>query len=113
MIVDENRSYSILANEIQIDQIVQNLLSNSRHAIFSRGGFGRITVKLDTDAESEQVQLVVEDDGVGIPPEKTSRDRKLVLHTTKGSLGGDVFDSKYTGTGIGLSTCRRISSTIS
>lgn len=107
MIVDENRSYSILGNEIQIDQIVQNLLSNSRHAIFSRGGFGRITVKLETDAESEQVQLAVEDDGVGIPPEKLQEIGNL-FYTTKGSLGGDVFDSKYTGTGIGLNTCRRI-----
>ena len=107
ILIDENQTYSILGNEFQIDQVAQNLLSNSRHAIFSRGGFRRITVRLKFNIENSAIQMTVEDDGVGIPPEKLQELGNL-FYTTKGSLGGQVLDSKYTGTGMGLTTCRRI-----
>ncbi len=105
--LDENQKYFVLGNEVQLDQVIQNLLSNSRHAICTRGGFGRIIIKLELTNNSSSVKLTVEDDGVGILPEKLQELGNL-FYTTKGSLGGQILDSKYSGTGMGLTTCRRI-----
>tara|TARA_Y100000589_G_scaffold135248_1_gene129437 strand:- start:850 stop:1956 length:1107 start_codon:yes stop_codon:yes gene_type:complete len=105
--IASDQVHSILGNEVQLDQVIQNLLNNSRHAIFSRGGLGRIEVKLDLVPESNSISLTIQDDGIGIVPEKLEELGNL-FYTTKGSLGGQIHDSKYSGTGIGLTTCRRI-----
>ncbi len=107
VIDDVSQIFPILGNEVQLEQVIQNLLSNSRHAIFSRGGMGCITVKLDLVIESPSVLLTIEDNGMGILPEKLEELGNL-FYTTKGSLGGQILDSKYSGTGMGLTTCRRI-----
>ncbi len=84
----------------QIQQVLLNLLINARQAM-PRGG--RISIKLQYDAEVDMVDLVVRDYGCGIPQDKLPR----------------IFDSFYTsksgpdesgkgGTGLGLSMCRDI-----
>lgn len=78
----------------QVVQILVNLLINAVDAM--EGEAGRIVVS--AEASDEQVVLVVEDDGPGIPEEKLQR----------------VFDPFYTtkepgeGTGLGLAICLRI-----
>lgn len=87
-------------NGNQIQQVILNLLINARQAMV---GGGRLTIKLWHDAEGGLVDLMVRDNGCGIPPEQLPR----------------IFDSFYTtkqgpdasgkgGTGLGLAMCRDI-----
>jgi len=89
-----------LVNGNQIQQVLLNLLINARQAM---PGGGRLWIKLLYDASSDMIDLVVRDNGCGIPPDKLPR----------------IFDSFYTtksgpdasgkgGTGLGLSMCREI-----
>ena len=48
--------------------------------MFSRGGFGRITVNLKFNIENSAIKLTVEDDGVIIPPEKLQELGNLFLY---------------------------------
>jgi two-component system NtrC family sensor kinase len=74
----------------QLNQLVMNLLLNAMEAIRQNGGKGRIRVR--TVPASDEVQIVVEDNGCGIAPE----------HLEK------IFDPGFTtkgvkvGTGLGL-----------
>jgi signal transduction histidine kinase len=87
-------------NGNQIQQILLNLLVNARQAMPSGG---RVLIKLLYDSQSDTVDLVVRDNGCGIPADRLPR----------------IFDSFYTtksgpdasgkgGTGLGLSMCRDI-----
>jgi signal transduction histidine kinase len=87
-------------NGNQIQQVLLNLLINARQAM---PGGGRLTIKLVPDADNDMIDLVVRDNGCGIPPEVLPR----------------IFDSFFTtkhgpdasgkgGTGLGLSSCRDI-----
>lgn len=84
----------------QIQQVLLNLLVNARQAM-PQGG--RVLVRLQHDAASDMVDLVVRDTGTGIPADKLPK----------------IFDPFYTtkpgpdetgrgGTGLGLSSCRHI-----
>lgn len=80
----------------QLQQLLLNLLQNSRDAILSRREGGVVRVK--TTAAVGWVKLEVEDDGPGIP--EALRDRIFdPFFTTK---------EKGKGTGLGLSVCRSI-----
>ncbi len=110
VILTINRTPCVLGDSGQIVQIMQNLLTNARHACLqaasrSKGYRGRVSVTLD--ANPEYAQVSVSDNGVGISPGSM---KKLFepFFTTKGSLGGQVFDGKASGTGLGLSISQRI-----
>ena len=77
-----------------------NLLINARQAM---PGGGRVLIKLAYDAESDMIDLVVRDNGCGIPAEKLPRIFDP-FYTTKS--GPDA--SGKGGTGLGLSMCRDI-----
>ena len=64
---------------------------------------GRVLIKLAYDAENDMIDLVVRDNGCGIPPDKLPRIFDAFF-TTK--AGPDA--SGKGGTGLGLSTCRDI-----
>lgn len=87
-------------NGNQIQQILLNLLINARQAMPNGG---RVMLKLAYDSENDMIDMVVRDNGCGIPADKLPR----------------IFDSFYTtksgpdasgkgGTGLGLSMCRDI-----
>jgi signal transduction histidine kinase len=87
-----------MVNGNQIQQVLLNLLINARQAMPNGG---RLWIKLLHDAENNMVDVVVRDNGCGIPADKLPR----------------IFDSFYTtksgpdasgkgGTGLGLSMCR-------
>jgi len=89
-----------MVNGNQIQQVLLNLLINARQAMPNGG---RLWIKLQYDAEANMIDLVVRDNGCGIPAESRPK----------------IFDSFYTtkkgpdasgkgGTGLGLSMCRDI-----
>ncbi len=90
----------VYVNANQIQQILLNLLINARQAMPNGG---RVMVRLGYDAESDMVDLVVRDNGMGIPAEKLPRIFEP-FYTTKS--GPDA--SGKGGTGLGLSMCREI-----
>ena len=87
-------------NGNQIQQVLLNLLINARQAM---PGGGRVLIKLAYDAENDMIDLVVRDNGCGIPADKLPRIFDAFF-TTK--AGPDA--SGKGGTGLGLSTCRDI-----
>jgi len=84
---------SIRANGGEINQVILNVLVNAAQAIGSRERDGLGHIDIVTRIESENVLIVIKDDGPGIPRESLAR----------------VFDHFYTtkvpgkGTGLGLS----------
>ena len=80
----------VLGDAGQLQQVLMNLIGNSRQAIEQRGKGGKI--RISTRHAAGQVQLEVSDDGPGIPPAIVSR----------------IFDPFFTtkpagiGTGLGL-----------
>jgi signal transduction histidine kinase len=100
----------VLGDSAQIEQVLHNLLSNARHACTSSmtyevGSEPRIEITLD-QVDSNAV-LSVRDNGIGIPPENMPRLFEAFF-TTKGALGGRVYDGKSAGTGLGLAVCANI-----
>jgi signal transduction histidine kinase len=87
-----------MVNGNQIQQVLLNLLINARQAMPNGG---RLWIKLMHDAENDMVDLVVRDNGCGIPADKLPRIFES-FYTTK--TGPDA--SGKGGTGLGLSMCR-------
>ncbi len=89
-----------MVNANQIQQVLMNLLVNARQAMSSGG---TIWLRLSHDAANNTVDLMIRDNGAGIPAEKLPRifDRYF---TTKS--GPDA--SGKGGTGLGLSFCRDV-----
>jgi len=90
----------VLAQGNQIQQVLLNLLINARQAM-TQGG--RVIIRLDHDAASNMVDLVIRDTGCGIPADKLPRIFES-FYTTKS--GPD--ESGMGGTGLGLASCRQI-----
>ena len=88
------------ANPNQIQQVLLNLLINARQAM-PQGG--RVIVRLAHDASSGMIEMMVRDNGCGIPPEKLRRIFDPFFTTKKGPDA-----SGKGGSGLGLSACRDI-----
>ena len=84
----------------QIQQIILNLMINSRQAMPDGG---RLRVEVRENLETNMVEIVVADSGVGIPADQL-RHIFDAFYTTK--EGPD--ESGKGGTGIGLAVCREI-----
>ncbi|MFC1519187.1 sensor histidine kinase, partial [Pseudomonadota bacterium] len=91
LIKDINTQCTVQVNQPQILQVLINLVVNAAHAIENKG---RIWVRANDWLENDEVvgvKIEVEDEGMGIKPERLSR----------------IFDPFYTtrkdGTGLGLS----------
>ena len=87
-------------NGNQIQQVLLNLLINARQAM---SGGGRLAIKLWHDAETDMVNLMVRDNGSGIPPDQLPRIFDSFFTTKKGPDA-----SGKGGTGLGLAMCRDI-----
>ncbi|MDX2089065.1 MAG: ATP-binding protein [Kofleriaceae bacterium] len=85
------------ADKNQINQVVLNLVENSRDAIGKREG-GKVTITTRLGEAGDRVLLVVEDNGPGVPAEL--KDKVFAPYfTTKHAKGG---------TGLGLAIVHRI-----
>ena len=86
----------VAGDRVQLQQVVLNLLVNAIEAMNGIRERARELVIITRNIGPEQVEVTVEDSGVGIDPEK--------IHS--------IFDSFYTtksgGMGMGLSICRSI-----
>jgi signal transduction histidine kinase len=89
-----------MANGNQIQQVLMNLLINARQAMPQGGA---VLIKLGYDAESQLVELIVRDNGTGMPPDVL---RKIFDPYFSTKSGPDA--SGKGGTGLGLSMCRDI-----
>ncbi len=81
----------------KIEKIIFNLLSN---AFKFTPDYGKIAVELQYDAEQSQVQLLVKDNGIGIPLEKQAH---IFDRFFQHDVAGAVMNQ---GSGIGLSITR-------
>ena len=83
----------IEADADRLQQVLVNLLANARDALRETGRRPSGTVRIETRADGDQIEYVVQDDGPGVPAEVRER----------------VFDPFFTtkevgaGTGLGLS----------
>jgi signal transduction histidine kinase len=84
----------------QIQQVLLNLLINARQAMT---GGGRAIIRLEHDAASGMVDLVIRDTGSGIPADKLPRIFEPFFTTKSGP-----DESGMGGTGLGLASCRQI-----
>ena len=90
----------VVANGNQIQQVLLNLLINARQAIQERG---HVLIKVEHDPTSNTVDLVIRDNGGGIPAEKLRRIFDPFFSTKAGP-----DETGKGGTGLGLSSCRDI-----
>ncbi len=82
---------NVLADPLQIQQVLANLITNAVQAMPSGG-----KVAVDARADGEFVLLAVRDAGTGISPEVMS------------SMFKPFFTTKHVGTGLGLSIVQRL-----
>jgi PAS domain S-box-containing protein len=93
-----------LVDRSRLGQVILNLLTNARHAL-SPSDTRRVEVS--TGVEPGWVTIAVEDTGCGIPEDKLNRIFEP-FYTTKGALGGRIYDGKVHGTGLGLAISQGI-----
>ena len=97
---DFQDSPQVVANGNQLQQVVLNLLINARQAMPDGG---QLIIRISPDAEQGTVDLMVRDNGCGIPQDKL-RNIFDAFYSTK--AGPD--ETGKGGTGLGLSACRNI-----
>jgi PAS domain S-box-containing protein len=85
----------IMADRVQLQQVLMNLMLNSIAAMKSMNTPGKLTVKSRQD-DGRQLLISVMDTGVGVPPEKIEQ------------IFNAFFTSKPQGTGMGLAISRSI-----
>jgi two-component system cell cycle sensor histidine kinase/response regulator CckA len=95
----------VMANAQMLESVVMNLVINARHAMLSSPVRN---LAIQTGIEKARPFLRVRDTGCGIPEENISKIFEP-FYTTKGALaGGEIYDGKAHGTGLGLSVCHTI-----
>ena len=94
---------SIRGDQNLLTQLFLNLIKNAGEAV-AQGGEIQVTTRIDSDyhltSPGERavplVQIVIEDNGPGIPPEQRER------------IFTPFYTTKTGGTGLGLATCQKI-----
>ncbi|MGD8296623.1 MAG: ATP-binding protein [Desulfobacterales bacterium] len=84
---------NFLLDENQMLQVLLNLLLNAIQAAASNG---QIEIGYRIDAENDKLEIWIEDDGIGVPAEKTSK------------IFEPFFTTREKGTGLGLSIVHKI-----
>ena len=87
---------TVLANRVQINQVLQNLIINA----IKFSGPNRPQIHIDAEKQDTHWIISVQDNGIGIEPGFTDRVFQVFqrLHTRE----------EYPGAGIGLSICKKI-----
>jgi PAS domain S-box-containing protein len=82
---------AVIGEKAKVLQILVNLIRNAKYACDERGGADKvITLRVEPAADTARVRLIVQDNGVGIPPENLPR---IFEHG---------FTTRATGHGFGL-----------
>lgn len=95
LVIDLRADQPVIADPVQVQQLVFNLIANAMEAMTGSESPGGI-VRLSSNTLQDGVQVSVEDDGPGIPVEDRERIFEA-FHTTKES-----------GLGMGLTICRSV-----
>ncbi|UTH73502.1 ATP-binding protein [Chromobacterium sp. IIBBL 290-4] len=82
----------VYADTIQLEQVVLNLARNAVEAMEQTRPWGRLN--LTTRQQGDRVQLIISDNGSGIPPDKLDR------------IFDPFFSTKPNGMGLGLAICQ-------
>jgi len=96
----DNHDLKILGNHYRLEQVILNLLSNSRHAVVEKSkntkqnGYRKL-IQIRSIQEKDNVIISVKDNGIGIPEE--------ILPVIFNPFFTTKSDDK--GTGLGLSIC--------
>jgi len=88
--------FPILGDQVQLQQVVLNLVMNGIEAMSSVGERERDLVITTRNIDPEQVQVTVEDSGIGIDPNTIQK------------IFDPFYTTKSTGMGMGLSISRSI-----
>jgi signal transduction histidine kinase len=84
---------SVIADRVQVQQVLMNLMLNGIEAMSDSGGV--LTIESQSGADGA-IQISVNDTGPGLPPDKADQ----------------IFDAFYTtkpqGSGMGLAICKSI-----
>jgi NO-binding membrane sensor protein with MHYT domain len=86
---------SVMADRVQLQQVMMNLISNSIDAMKDVDGTRELAIK-SRRAENGQLMVSVSDTGVGLPPQQANQ------------IFDAFFTTKVHGTGMGLSISRSI-----
>jgi signal transduction histidine kinase len=84
----------VLANRVQMQRVLLNLLTNAIESLQATRGRPRRIVIRSASLDSQEVVLEICDNGVGIPPEQMAE------------VFEAFFTTKATGSGLGLWLCR-------
>jgi PAS domain S-box-containing protein len=85
----------IMADRVQLQQVLMNLMLNGIEAMKDMGTPGELTIKSEQD-ENRRIIVAIADTGVGLRPDQTEQ------------VFNAFFTSKPQGTGMGLSISRSI-----
>ena len=87
----------IVGIPIHFSQLFQNIISNGIK--FKRPGIAPV-IEIDWKETPEEFQFSIKDNGIGMPPEAQNKVFEMFSRLHK--------EHRYSGTGIGLATCKRI-----
>jgi C4-dicarboxylate-specific signal transduction histidine kinase len=86
---------SIVADAVQLQQLLVNLITNALEAMAGAGREGSV-LRINSFNLKEGVEVCVEDNGPGIPAERREQ------------IFGAFYTTKSTGLGVGLAICRSV-----
>jgi C4-dicarboxylate-specific signal transduction histidine kinase len=86
---------TVMANRVQLQQVILNLCINAADAMDSVTDRGRV-LKIMSERQSSGVSITIEDSGVGVDPKNIER------------IFEPFYTTKSDGMGMGLSICRSI-----
>ena len=103
--IDESIPLNVIGDSARLRQILINLLANA--VKFTDTGQVRVSITGDLLSEDNlqniyQIQFMIQDTGIGIPPEKQKS-----LFQAFSQVDASV-NRKYGGTGLGLAICRQL-----
>ncbi len=98
---DPNIPKTLLGDPVRLAQIINNLVSNAIK--FTEEGFVKISItKVSEHEDLVKVRFVVEDSGIGIPPEKLESVFEAFTQASTETT------RRYGGTGLGLAIVKRL-----
>lgn len=98
IVADEEYLY-VWADAEKMDTVLYNVISNALKFSPERG---KISIRLGKGAIADEVNIIISDEGPGVPQEKLEDIFELYYE------GGNVNDGNYKGTGIGLALSKEL-----
>jgi signal transduction histidine kinase len=86
---------SVRMSPVALTQVLLNLVGNAAQAVLARREPNR-TVAIDARLAGDMLELLIRDEGVGMPPEVLKK------------IGTPYFTTRAEGTGLGIANCHRL-----